>query len=198
MSRHPRFGGRTLARSQALQLLFQAEATGRMVVDVLAGEPALSDGPLDAFAERLAIGADSMLHDLDAVLEANSVNWGVSRMPSVDRNLLRLAVYEMLEVDDVDVPVTIDECVELAKAYGTDESSRFVNGLLGRVATRLEGGEDVIALAKAELAERRGHGGPEDAHDGSDGRDEAPDACGTGPTDEAPDAGGLSGWVQGE
>ena len=75
-------------------------------------------------------------------------------MNGVDRNLLRLAIYEMLYVDDVDVAITIDECVELAKAYGTDESSRFVNGLLGRVADDLEAGVDVIAAARAE-AERR-------------------------------------------
>ena len=142
-----RFGARTNARSQALQLLFQAEATGRMVVDVLGGEYALSDGPLDPYAEQLAVGADSMIHELDAVLEANSANWGVSRMPSVDRNLLRLAVYEMLKEDDVDIAVTIDEFVELAKAYGTDESSRFINGLLGRVATLMEDGSDVVAIA---------------------------------------------------
>ena len=147
MAHHMRFGARTNARSQALQLLFQAEATGRMVVDVLGGEYALSDGPLDEYAEQLAVGADSMIHELDAVLEANSANWGVSRMPSVDRNLLRLAVYEMLHEDDVDIAVTIDEFVELAKAYGTDESSRFVNGLLGRVATLVEAGEDVVAQA---------------------------------------------------
>ena len=150
MPKHPRFGGRTLARSQALQLLFQAEATGRMVVDVLAGDYALSDGPLDSFGEQLAVGADSMIHDLDAVMEMCSSNWGVSRMPSVDRNLLRLAIYEMLEVEEVDIAVTIDEFVELAKAYGTDESSRFVNGLLGHVATLIEEGEDVVALACGE------------------------------------------------
>ena len=158
---HTRFGGRTNARSQALQLLFQAEATGRMVVDVLAGEYALSDGPLDSFGEQLAVGADSMLHELDAVLEMTSSNWGVSRMPAVDRNLLRLAIYEMLEVDDVDVAITIDECVELAKAYGTDESSRFVNGVLGRVASMIARGEDVIALAcaaeDAKAAEDEGY-----------------------------------------
>ena len=144
---HTRFGARTNARSQALQLLFQAEATGRMVVDVLAGEYALSDGPLDSYAEQLAVGADSMLHELDAVLEMTSSNWSVRRMPAVDRNLLRLAVYEMLEVEDVDTAVAIDECVELAKAYGTDESAAFVNGVLGRVARRIEAGEDVVAEA---------------------------------------------------
>ena len=130
---HTRFGARTNARSQALQLLFQAEATGRMVVDVLAGEYALSDGPLDSYAEQLAVGADSMLHELDAVLEMTSSNWSVRRMPAVDRNLLRLAVYEMLEVEDVDTAVVIDECVELAKAYAA--------------------GEDVVALAVAAVEE---------------------------------------------
>ena len=152
---HTRFGARTNARSQALQLLFQAEATGRMVVDVLAGEYALSDGPLDSYAEQLAVGADSMLHELDAVLEMTSSNWSVRRMPAVDRNLLRLAVYEMLEVEDVDTAVAIDECVELAKAYGTDESAAFVNGVLGRVARRIEAGEDVVAeaVAAAQKAE---------------------------------------------
>lgn len=172
MPKHPRFGGRTLARSQALQLLFQAEATGRMVVDVLAGDYALSDGPLDSFGEQLAVGADSMIHDLDAVMEMCSSNWGVSRMPSVDRNLLRLAIYEMLEVEEVDIAVTIDEFVELAKAYGTDESSRFVNGLLGHVATLIEEGEDVVTLACGEEGSEPSESAPS-----------SPDAEGEGPED---------------
>lgn len=73
-------------------------------------------------------------------------------MPAVDRNLLRLALYEMLQVEAVDVAVAIDECVDLAKAYGTDESSRFVNGLLGKVARRLEEGEDVVAQALEQMS----------------------------------------------
>jgi N utilization substance protein B len=145
------FGGRTLARSQALQLLFQAEATGRTVYEVLEGDFALSEGPLDPFGEMLARGADDMRPDLDAIIETTSSNWSVSRMPSVDRNLLRLALYEMLEVSEVAIAVTIDESVELAKAYGSDESSRFVNGLLGRVARRLDEGVDVIELAREEV-----------------------------------------------
>lgn len=147
---HKRFGGRTLARSQALQLLFQAEATDRTVADVLMGSYALSqDDPLDEFGEQLAVGADAMRHELDAVIAQASKNWSVSRMPSVDRNLLRLAVYEMLQVEEVALAVTIDESVELAKAYGTDESSRFVNGLLGRIATQIESGQNVLALGLA-------------------------------------------------
>ena len=75
-------------------------------------------------------------------------------MSSVDRNLLRLALYEMLEVDEVAVAVTIDESVELAKAYGSDDSFRFINGLLGRVARRMDEGVDVVAAAREELAAR--------------------------------------------
>ena len=143
MSTH--FGGRTLARSQALQLLFQAEANARAVIDVLDGEYALSQGPLEDYARRLALGADERRPELDAVISARSTGWSLSRMNAVDRNLLRLALYEMLYVDEVDIAVTIDECVELAKAYGTDESSRFVNGILGRVTDDLEAGVDVLA-----------------------------------------------------
>ena len=191
MARHTRFGGRTLARSQALQLLFQAEATGRMVVDVLAGEYALSDGPLESFGEQLAVGADSMREDLDAVMEMTSANWGVSRMNAVDRNLLRLSIYEMLMVDDVDVAVTIDECVELAKAYGTDESSRFVNGLLGRVATLMDEGADVVAVAREKLGLEpslvRGASQGFESYEGADW-DAAPVASPEGEADLAQDA----------
>ena len=138
----------------ALQLLFQAEATGRTVYEVLEGDYALSEGPLDPFGEMLARGADDMRSDLDAVIEVTSSNWSISRMSSVDRNLLRLALYEMLEVDEVAVAVTIDESVELAKAYGSDDSFRFINGLLGRVARRMDEGVDVVAAAREELAAR--------------------------------------------
>ena len=152
MSTH--FGGRTLARSQALQLLFQAEANSRAVLSVLDDDFALSEGPLDDYARRIALGVDEMRPDLDAVISMRSTGWSLSRMNGVDRNLLRMALYEMLFVDEVDQAVAIDECVELAKAYGTDESSRFVNGLLGRVADDLDAGTDVVAKAR-ELARER-------------------------------------------
>lgn len=172
MSTH--FGGRTLARSQALQLLFQAEANSRAVLDVLDGEYAIDPGPLDDYACRLALGADERRPDLDAVIAARSTGWSLSRMNGVDRNLLRLALYEMLDVDEVDVAVTIDECVELAKAYGTDESSRFVNGILGRVADDLDAGVDVVAAARAAAAKRRA----------------AEDAAGDAPVDAEPEGPG--------
>lgn len=145
----PRIKGRTLARAQALQLLFQAEAVGRTVDDILDDSFALEEGPLDEHGERLARGASGLIPELDAVLAKRSEGWPPSRMPAVDRNLLRVALYEMLCCDDIDVSVAIDEAVELAKAYGTDESARFVNGVLGRVAADVASGIDVLAEAAA-------------------------------------------------
>lgn len=179
MSTH--FGGRTLARSQALQLLFQAEANSRAVLEIVDGDYVLSQGPLDDYARRLALGADEMRPDLDAVIAMRSTGWSLGRLNAVDRNLLRLALYEMLCVDEVDLAVTIDECVELAKAYGTDESSRFVNGLLGRVADDLESGVDVVARARELARERAAADGsgadePADGAEGADSGDEPAEA----------------------
>ena len=147
--------GRTLARSQALQVIFQAEATSRSVDDVLSGPYVLTDnptklegveadGPIDEFGEQLAQGVGSMRAELDRILTHFSKRWDVARMPSVDRNLLRMALYEMLEIDDVTIPVTINESVELAKAYGTDESAKFINGLLASIAKSIDAGHDLV------------------------------------------------------
>ena len=149
-----RFGGRTRARSQALQLLFQAEASGRTVAEVLDGEFALDNGPLREFGRELALGCDGVRHDLDAIIATRSEAWSINRMPAVDRNLLRLSLYEMIYVPEVDIPVAINEVVELSKAYGTDETARFVNGLLGRVADDMEAGIDVVTKAHDALAAR--------------------------------------------
>lgn len=155
MSSSSHLHGRTLARCQALQLLFQAEACDRPVNDVLAGDYVLSDGPLDEYAEQVARGCGERILELDAVLAGAARNWAISRMSATDRNLLRISLYEILYVDEVDKAVSIDECVELAKAFGgSDESSRFVNGVLGRIAADIEAGVDVVEVARQrELAE---------------------------------------------
>lgn len=144
MPKKVQFAGRTLARSQALQLMFQAESRNMQVCDVLATNYLLSEGPLDNFGKRLALGADELRDKLDALISRVITNWNLNRLLSVDRNILRLALYEMIKVDDVDIAVTINESVNLAKAYGTDESSHFVNGVLGQVARMMENGHDVL------------------------------------------------------
>lgn len=146
-----RFGGRTLARAQALQLLFQADIYNRTVEEVLSGDYAISDGPLDPYGQELALGVDSRRYAIDAVIRASSASWSLSRMPVVDRNILRLALYEMIEEDDITVAVAIDEAVELAKAFGTDESPRFINGVLGSIAADVNAGVDVYEKARQVL-----------------------------------------------
>ena len=144
MPKKVQFAGRTLARSQALQLMFQAESRNMQVCDVLATNYLLSEGPLDDFGIRFALGTDELRDKLDALISRVITNWNLNRLLSVDRNILRLALYEMIKVDDVDIAVTINESVNLAKAYGTDESSHFVNGVLGQVARMMENGRDVL------------------------------------------------------
>ena len=127
--------GRTLARSQALQILFQAEVRGERVDEVMAHDLLLSKGPLDPYAAELARGVEANRDRIDSALRAVSTNWRLERMPGADRNLLRVALYELrfLVHDPLDAGIIINEAVEVAKAYGTDESAGFVNGILGRI-----------------------------------------------------------------
>ncbi len=150
--------GRSLARAQAFQILFQSDANGRQVEEVIADNPTISDGPLSDYAAKLAIGTAEHKDFIDQKIRSVSDNWKFNRINNVDVNLLRMAIFEMCYVDDVDVAVSINEAVELAKMFGTDDSSRFVNGILGRI-TRIENGlsteeeQTASETAEAELAE---------------------------------------------
>ena len=147
-----KIAGRTRARVQAIQLLFQAQIQGLDVFDLLRdGTYALEDGPVDPFAEELARGVAVNRLAIERMLDNISTCWSYSRMPIVDRNILRLALYEMIEEDDITVAVAIDEAVELAKAFGTDESPRFINGVLGSVAADVNAGVDVYEKARQVL-----------------------------------------------
>ena len=147
---------RTAARQSALQVLYTSEIKGTRPSDLLDSGLVLEDDgkSLSDYAIGLIEGVDEKMLPIDVRLNSTSENWKLNRMPIVDRCILRLATYEMLFVDEVEIPVTINESVELAKAYGTDDSSRFVNGILGRVADDVEAGVDVIARAHEALAER--------------------------------------------
>jgi len=88
------------------------------------------------FAERLVQGVLTHAETIDAIIRENAANWSLERMARTDRNILRMAIYELLHVDDVPGSVTINEAVELAKIYGDADSGRFVNGILGNVLRR--------------------------------------------------------------
>ena len=138
---------RRLARESALALLYSSDITEQEAATIVEeGAYPADDVDVPEYAEALIRGVAEHEKEIDAQLAATSENWALDRMPVVDRAILRVAVYEMLFVDDVPISVAINEAVELAKAYGgEDDSARFVNGILGRIARALEGGEEASA-----------------------------------------------------
>jgi N utilization substance protein B len=93
----------------------------------------------DAFATNLVIGVGSDQARIDSLISAHSIGWAMDRMPVLDRALLRMGTYELLAHEDVPTAVIISEAVDLATQYSTDESGRFVNGVLAAVATDVRG-----------------------------------------------------------
>jgi len=123
-------GTRREARERAVSLLYEAEQRGLQPLAVV-----LDDLPLrpDEFAVALVEGVSARQADLDDTIRRFSRTWPLERMPAIDRALLRLGIYELIE-SDVPTGAVISEAVELAKRYSTEESHRFVNGMLARIA----------------------------------------------------------------
>lgn len=118
------------ARERAFHLLYESEMKGESGGDVLASLPV----DPDEFATELVAGVDAHAAEIDDVIGAHAHNWDVDRMPALDRAILRLATFELLHRADVPTAVVISEAVDLAKSYSTDDSSRFVNGVLSAIA----------------------------------------------------------------
>lgn len=137
---------RSLGRRQALQVLYQREITDEPILSILGNKTySLAEGAPSEYAVEILQGVNAQQDRIDGLLGDVSQNWVVSRMPLVDRNILRVATWEILYGDRQQVPpsVAINEAVELAKVYGGDDSSKFVNGVLGRIAERPVEGEPV-------------------------------------------------------
>ena len=117
-----------LAPSLALEQLWAEQ----MEAEELTTRPAEAEDI--AFAERLAEGVESRREEIDRLIEGASLNWRLPRMPVVDRNILRLAGFELLACQDIPVSVSINEAVELAKKFGEKDSRSFINGILDRIA----------------------------------------------------------------
>jgi transcription antitermination protein NusB len=124
---------RTKARKRALDILFEADLRGEPVLDLLAERTAAADPPVAEYAAALVRGVHDHAERIDGLLAAHAQGWTLDRMPAVDRNILRIGVQEMLWNDDVPDAVAISEAVTLAGELSTDDSSSFVNGLLGRL-----------------------------------------------------------------
>jgi transcription antitermination protein NusB len=124
---------RSKARKRALDLIFAAEARGRAPGELLAEQVAAGEGPTNAYTATLVEGVAERLTRIDEIVSTYAEGWTLDRMPAVDRNVLRLGVYELLWVDDVPDAVAISEAVTLVRELSTDESPSFVNGVLGRI-----------------------------------------------------------------
>jgi N utilization substance protein B len=124
---------RSKARKRAVDLIYEADLRGADPVTTLAERIALADPPISDYTIELIEGVAEHRAAIDQLLTDYSEGWTLDRMPGVDRAVLRIGLYELLWAADVPDAVAIDEAVELAKLLSTDESPKFVNGILGRV-----------------------------------------------------------------
>lgn len=128
---------RTLARECALKILYRIEIAKESVDSSIqdfwskAGESI--DKDVHDFTDSLVKGTYENLSSIDKVISSYADNWNISRMAVIDRNILRMGVYEMLYRDDIPPNVSINEAIELAKKYGDIDSGKFVNGILDKI-----------------------------------------------------------------
>jgi N utilization substance protein B len=128
---------RRKARKRALDVLYEADQRDMSPVEVLVSYLQRIEKPHPdhlEYAVSLIEGVAAHLDRIDELISSYAEGWTLDRMPVVDRNIARIAVYELLYVAEIDDPVAISEAVELAKQMSTDDSPRFLNGILGRIA----------------------------------------------------------------
>ncbi len=142
-------GSRREGRERLLGLLYESDTKGLSLSEIVEGLPL----PLTGYAKQIVPGLAECLPDVDRRLGAASHHWSVERMPAVDRALLRLGAFELEHRVDVPAGVIINEAVELAGEYSTDSSSRFVNGVLARLARELRPDEPAPDPAAATDAD---------------------------------------------
>jgi transcription antitermination protein NusB len=125
---------RRKARKRALEVLFEADQRKLAPLDVLKDKIVRADPPVGEYAVTLVEGVVAHQARIDEVLSTYSMGWTLDRMPAVDRAVLRLGVWEILHAPEVPDHVAVSEAVEIAQELSTDESPKFVNGLLARIA----------------------------------------------------------------
>jgi transcription antitermination protein NusB len=131
---------RTKARKRALDILFEADVRGLSSLEVLSQRRTQAEVALNPYTVDIVEGVFAHVADIDELLQQYSQGWTIERMPAVDRNLLRIGVWELQNSSDVPSPVVISEAVSLAADLSTDDSASFVNGILGRISTVVQRG----------------------------------------------------------
>ncbi len=145
-------GARRSGREAALQMLFQLEASGASTAQTIELFWRLFEADPEGrpYADEIVSGIGDKLAAVDKAIAAASQNWRLERMSRVDRNLLRMSTWELMQRKDIPRAVVIDEAVELAKEYGTEDSSGFVNGVLDRIANDLGRNDEADAKNKGK------------------------------------------------
>ncbi|MCJ7821922.1 MAG: transcription antitermination factor NusB [Armatimonadetes bacterium] len=133
-------GSRRISRELALRALFQTDIGRAGIEEAVASSDAQGRYSAETleFARELALGTANHRDRIDRLIGKYARDWTMDRMANVDRNILRLAVFELLYLPDIPLGVTVDEAVELAKKYSTAESGKFVNGILGNLVRNLD------------------------------------------------------------
>ena len=128
-------GRRRKSREFALQVLYQLNITQQDILTALTQfqEHFLSDGKVDEFLKRIVSGVLEHCQELDRLIGQYSENWRLDRITMIDRNILRIALYELFYCEDIPPKVTINEAIDLGKKYGSEDSGSFINGILDRI-----------------------------------------------------------------
>ncbi|WP_456274089.1 transcription antitermination factor NusB [Bacillus sp. AK031] len=127
---------RRTAREKALQALFQMDMSGMTAEEALTN--VYEESPSDEYLDNLVKGTTENKDKIDALIRENLEKWSFDRLAKVDRNIMRVAVYELLEAEDVPNKVVINEAIEIAKTYGDDQSGKFINGVLSKVNAAIQ------------------------------------------------------------
>jgi N utilization substance protein B len=126
-------GARSKARKRALDVLYEADVRSSDAIETLATRLAQADPPIPEYSVLLVEGVVAHRERIDELLSTYAVGWTLDRMPAVDRTTLRLGVFELLWADGVPDGVVVSEWTELARTLSTDDSPKFVNGMLARI-----------------------------------------------------------------
>jgi len=129
---------RKTAREQAFILIFEKSFNNESVDDILEMSVQLKDFVEDEYTKKVFLGVYEKLGDIDALISMNSKGWEISRIGRVALSLMRLAIFEMQNLDDVPIGVSVNEAVELCKKYATEADASFLNGILGSIARSIE------------------------------------------------------------
>jgi len=130
---------RSKARKQSLDLLYEADIRGASALDLLTLRDVVEDGPdarpIREFTRELVTGVSDNKRKIDELITTYAQGWDMDRLPAVDRNILRLGIYEIVWSSDLDDGIAIDEALTLAKELSTDESAGYIHGVLGRISS---------------------------------------------------------------